>query len=252
MVQGSTTYRILSDHLGSVRLVVNTSTGAVAQRIDYDEFGKITSDTNPGFQPFGFAGGLYDADTGLTRFGARDYDPVIGRWTTKDPIRFAGGLNLYGYVMADPVNFVDPNGLSGSYLSRVGSNFATTNTAIPGLLAPAGLGMVLAAGGAGPGAAAAADLGTLTLRQWALQGFGSTVGGAATFTGGESAILVAATHAVAFGATALGYEAGVAIGSMIGEIPLVGGCETVGGFWGRVLYRAYEKANKAWGARSAY
>src|SRR2546426_783118 len=112
MVQGSTTYRILSDHLGSVRLVVNTSTGAVVQRIDYDEFGKPTFVTGAAdFQPFGFAGGLYDPDTGLTRFGARDYDPVVGRWTTKDPIRFGGGdTNLYGYVMADPVNLVDPNG----------------------------------------------------------------------------------------------------------------------------------------------
>jgi RHS repeat-associated protein len=90
-----------------VRLVVNTSTGAIAQRIDYDEFGNITQDTNPGFQPFGFAGGLYDADTGLTRFGARDYDAQIGRWTTKDPIRFGGGQNLYGYVLNDPVNLVD-------------------------------------------------------------------------------------------------------------------------------------------------
>ena len=55
MLRGGNTYRILSDHLGSVRLVVNTSSGAVAQRIDYDEFGNITTDTNPGFQPFGFA-----------------------------------------------------------------------------------------------------------------------------------------------------------------------------------------------------
>jgi RHS repeat-associated protein len=110
MVHGSTNYRILSDHLGSVRLVINTADGTVAQRIDYDEFGNITSDTNPGFQPFGFAGGLYDADTGLTRFGARDYDPQIGRWTTKDPIRFGGGLNLYGYTFNDPVNFIDPTG----------------------------------------------------------------------------------------------------------------------------------------------
>jgi len=93
MVQWSTTYRILSDHLGSVRLVINTSTGAVAQRIDYDEFGNITSDSNPGFQPFGFAGGLSDADTGLTRFGARDYDAPTGRWTAKDPIRSDGGLH---------------------------------------------------------------------------------------------------------------------------------------------------------------
>jgi RHS repeat-associated protein len=63
------------------------------------------------FQPFGFAGGLYDADTGLTRFGARDYDAQTGRWTTKDPIRFGGGTNFYGYVLNDPVNLVDPAGL---------------------------------------------------------------------------------------------------------------------------------------------
>ncbi len=112
MVQGSTTYRILSDHLGSVRLVVNTATGAVAQRIDYDEFGNITADTNPGFQPFGFAGGLYDVDTKLTRFGARDYDAQTGRWTTKDPIDFAGGTNLYAYVHNDPINRTDPEGLA--------------------------------------------------------------------------------------------------------------------------------------------
>ena len=65
--------------------------------MDYDEFGQVVADTNPGFQPFGFAGGLYDADTGLTRFGARDYDPVVGRWTSKDPARFSGGWNLYAY-----------------------------------------------------------------------------------------------------------------------------------------------------------
>ncbi len=47
-------------------------------------------DTNPGFVPFGFAGGLYEADTKLVRFGARDYDPQFGRWTSKDPILFGG------------------------------------------------------------------------------------------------------------------------------------------------------------------
>jgi RHS repeat-associated protein len=91
MLKGGQTYRIVSDHLGSVRLVVNVADGSIAQRIDYDEFGRVTLDTNAGFQPFGFAGGLYDADTGLVRFGARDYDPETGRWTAKDPIAFAGG-----------------------------------------------------------------------------------------------------------------------------------------------------------------
>jgi uncharacterized protein RhaS with RHS repeats len=50
---------------------------------------------------------------GLVRFGFRDYDPAIGRWTAKDPIDFAGGdVNLYGHTHSDPVNFFDSLGLS--------------------------------------------------------------------------------------------------------------------------------------------
>jgi RHS repeat-associated protein len=100
----------LTDHLGSPRLVVNTATGAVAQRMEFDEFGRVLVDTSPGFTPFGFAGGLYDHDTGLVRFGAREYGARVGRWTAKDPILLAGGLNLYAYVDGDPVNRSDPNG----------------------------------------------------------------------------------------------------------------------------------------------
>lgn len=120
MVKGGQTYRIITDHLGSPRLVVNASDGSVAQRMDYDEFGNVLQDTNPGFQPFAFAGGLYDSQTKLTRFGARDYDPEVGRWTAKDPIGFAGGdVNLYGYVLHDPVNLTDSSGLSGSWWGKL-------------------------------------------------------------------------------------------------------------------------------------
>ncbi len=133
MTKGSETFRILSDELGTVRLVVSTS-GMVRQRLDYDEFGNLTSrqefdaggvlitPTPAPFQPFGFAGGLVDYDTGLVRFGARDYDPVAGRWTSKDPIRFAGGdTNLFGYAVQDPVNSIDSSGqgLRGVILKQV-------------------------------------------------------------------------------------------------------------------------------------
>ncbi|NEV65218.1 RHS repeat domain-containing protein, partial [Thiorhodococcus minor] len=110
--QEETTYRILSDHLGSPRLVVAVETGAVVQRMDYDAWGVVTRDTQPGFQPFGFAGGLYEPETGLVRFGARDYDPYTGRWLGKDPIGFGGGqANLYSYILGNPLLTIDPWGL---------------------------------------------------------------------------------------------------------------------------------------------
>jgi RHS repeat-associated protein len=112
MIKNGAAYRMVVDHLGSVRLVVRVDDGSVAQRIDYDDFGVVLNDTNPGFQPFGFAGGIYDADTGLVRFGIRDYDATVGRWTRKDPMLFAGkDTNLFGYVGNDPINRSDPSGL---------------------------------------------------------------------------------------------------------------------------------------------
>ena len=112
MIRDNVTYRIFSDHIGSPRVVVNTATGAVAAKMQYDEFGNVTYETIPVFIPFGFAGGLYDRQTRLLRFGARDYDPRIGRWTAKDPILFdASGTNVYEYALGDPVNNYDPSGL---------------------------------------------------------------------------------------------------------------------------------------------
>ena len=112
VVKGGVSYRIISDHLGSPRLVINSVTGAVVSKLEYDEFGNVLEDSSAGFTPFGFAGGLYDSDTGLVRFGARDYEPLVGRWIRKDPIRFGGhDSNLFSYVFNDPVNLNDPYGL---------------------------------------------------------------------------------------------------------------------------------------------
>jgi RHS repeat-associated protein len=111
MLRAGVRYRILADHLGSPRLIVNASSGQVAQRLRHDAWGNVLEDTSPGFVPFGFAGGLYDPDTGLVRFGARDYDPLVGRWTSKEPLRFRAGRNFYIYGFDDPINLRDPNGL---------------------------------------------------------------------------------------------------------------------------------------------
>lgn len=109
MVKGGATYRIITDHLGSPRMVVDVTTGNVAEALVYDEFGRVVGDTSPGFQPFGFAGGLYDQDTGLERFGARDYLAGLGRWTAKDSAGFLGGSNRFVWADGDPVNWLDVN-----------------------------------------------------------------------------------------------------------------------------------------------
>ena len=131
MIKAGVTYRIVPDHLGSPRLVIDTATDSIAQRMDYDEFGGVMLDTNPGFQPFGFAGGLYDAQTGLVHFGAREYDPESSRWTRKDPIGFRGGdANLYAYVSNDPLNMIDPVGTGPDWnLPRVWNGPRTPQSA---------------------------------------------------------------------------------------------------------------------------
>jgi RHS repeat-associated protein len=74
----------------------------------YDEWGNVlqfTSSTGSWPIAFGFAGGLYDEDTKFVRFGVRDYDPVVGRWTSKGPILFdwkQASLNMY--VNNDPLS----------------------------------------------------------------------------------------------------------------------------------------------------
>ncbi|MCC6903347.1 MAG: RHS domain-containing protein, partial [Polyangiaceae bacterium] len=112
LVRGGVTYRVLSDHLGSPRALVDVATGVVAWRADFDAWGNRTLIAGAAdFVPFGFAGGALDHETGLTRFGARDYDPVVGRWTAKDPIGFEGdGPNVYLYALLDPVNARDAAG----------------------------------------------------------------------------------------------------------------------------------------------
>jgi len=140
-VKGSTSYRVVKDHLGTPRLLVNSSTGAIAQRLDLDEWGQVTADSSAGFQVFGFAGGIYDPDTGLVRFGARDYDPVAGRWTAKDPIRFEGGQpNIYVNVGNSPLNMTDPTGKDYALdcLLKAVKGLATCARALPRGAGPAG------------------------------------------------------------------------------------------------------------------
>ena len=78
--------------------------------LKYDSFGNIIERSGDLELPFGFAGGIWDEDTKLIRFGVRDYDPETGRWTSKEPLGFAGSRNWYVYSYNNPVNWYDLTG----------------------------------------------------------------------------------------------------------------------------------------------
>ena len=140
METGGQTYYLACDQVGSLRAVADAS-GTVVKTVTYDSFGNVLEDSNESLAvPFGFAGGLYDADTGLVRFGYRDYDAEVGRWTAKDPIGFGGGdSDLYGYCGGDPVDSVDINGKKELY--RYGGGGATLSIPAPGVPASVSVGV---------------------------------------------------------------------------------------------------------------
>ncbi len=87
---------------------------------DFDAFGNIV--TNQGERwnestPFGFSTKYEDVETGLLYYGYRYYDPVTGRWPSRDPIEERGGINLYGMLHNDVLNKVDLLGLDAVVVS---------------------------------------------------------------------------------------------------------------------------------------
>ena len=108
---GSSETFYLDDGLGSVGAITNSS-GANVGNYLYDAFGQLLSSPTASTNPFGFAGERLDAATGLIDLRTRAYDPALGRFLAEDPSGFADGPNLFIYVSDEPINNVDPTGLS--------------------------------------------------------------------------------------------------------------------------------------------
>jgi RHS repeat-associated protein len=107
---GSTKFYYTKDHLGSIREVMGAN-GTVVSSSRYDAWGVRTTVGAQDAASFGFTGHLEHKELGLVFTLYRAYDPATGRWLSRDPIGENGGINLYGYVVNSPVNYIDPLGL---------------------------------------------------------------------------------------------------------------------------------------------
>ena len=146
---------LLADERGSVIGITNGS-GGVSALNTYDEYGVPAAGNVGRFQ---YTGQAWLSDAQLYYYRARTYDPRLGRFLQPDPIGYAAGTNLYGYVDADPINYSDPSGTCPLCIPFViGFGVSATVEAISqiredGKITWGGLGKIAIQGGIGGSAA---------------------------------------------------------------------------------------------------
>ncbi|MFE2500551.1 RHS repeat domain-containing protein [Streptomyces rubiginosohelvolus] len=103
---------LINDHQGTAMTAIAVGTLALTRRKQLP-FGGLRSEQSTAFGNRGFVGGTNDP-TGLTHLGAREYDPVLGRFLSVDPIidfDDPAQMNAYSYAHNSPLTKSDPTGL---------------------------------------------------------------------------------------------------------------------------------------------
>jgi RHS repeat-associated protein len=112
ITSGGSVYYYHYDGIGTT-IAMTDSNANMVNKYAYDEFGNLLNFVEAVSNPFLYVGqyGVMDEDNGLLYMRARYYDPQVGRFISKDPIKYGGGINLYAYVENDPIDLIDPLGL---------------------------------------------------------------------------------------------------------------------------------------------
>jgi len=114
-------YYYHTDHLGTPRRLTDAQ-GQVVWAADYSAFGQAFIKVQKVVNHLRLPGQYYDSETGLHYNRFRYYVPLLGRYISRDPIGYVGGLNLYAYGQNNPVNVTDTLGLLwGAIQSALGA-----------------------------------------------------------------------------------------------------------------------------------
>ena len=132
VLQGTTKLFYTTDHLGSVRELVDDA-GTVQAQYRYSTYGERTKETGNLESDWGYAGLWHHAPSGLDLATYRLYDAANKRWISRDPLGEGVDYNLYRYCGNSPINVVDPDGLEpiGDVGGRLGPEEALLEGRLP-------------------------------------------------------------------------------------------------------------------------
>lgn len=102
----------MPDQLGSIRDVLDGTTGALAAAYDYTPYGMTLRQFGSTPTDYRYAGLFYHSASALNLSTYRAFDGVTGRFINRDPVKEYGAINLYGYAGANTVSRIDPLGLT--------------------------------------------------------------------------------------------------------------------------------------------
>ena len=115
MYTANKSYTYIANGNKNIDQLIDNSDGTIAAKYNYSPFGKLLSSEGAMIEinPFRFSSEYVDDETSLVYYNYRYYNPSIGKWLSRDPIKEQGGYNLYNFVRNDVINYTDTLGLLG-------------------------------------------------------------------------------------------------------------------------------------------